>query len=175
MDLENVNKKALIIILVLIILLFINISATLFIVLFLAFLSPFLIGMLKFLKSSRAAKKETLKKYFFNIYWKKNLLFLFIFIISDALLKVVISLDLVGLPIPYFYYNLPNYHWLLFRLAFFIFDIFFWYMIVGLIARKPMEMSAKVIKLNYITLCAVLFALLYHFLPLISKSQIVII
>ena len=171
MNLENVNKKALIIILALIILLFINIPYLLFIVLFLAFLSPFLVGMLRFLKSDKVTKKETLKKYFFNIYWKKNLLFLFIFIITDIFSVILgnLSFNVRGFPIPYYshYFQDPSP---LFYPTFLMFNILFWYMIVGLIARKPIEMSAKDVRLNYITLGAVLFIMLYYFLPLISQS-----
>jgi len=168
MSLENTNKKALLIVLVLIVLLFAGISHLLFIVLFLLFLFPFLIGISRFLKSDKVTKKEILKRYFFNIYWKKNLLFLLIFIIADFLLKVVISIDLVGLPIPYYQYNPIS-----FSPIFFILDIFFWYTVVGLIIKRPVKISRNIVKLNYITLGIVLLVIFHLLLGYLASSHLI--
>ncbi len=192
MNLENVNKKNLVIALVLVILLIISapyiLSFAFWLMLLLFFGMPnilsivlllmfllFFIGVLKFFKSDKTVKKEILKSYFLNIYWKRNLLFLFYFIIVDVILSdIIISIDSVGYPFPYLNYNFLGYS-LLFRTAFFIFDILFWYVIFGLIMKQPKEISKNVVKLNYISLGIVLLIMFYYLLPLISKSQIVII
>ena len=158
MDLENVNKKMLVIISVLIILLFINIPNILFVVLLILFLSPFLFGVLGFLKNDRHARKEKLKKYFFNIYWKKNLLFLLVFIASDILLQLVISSGVRGFPIPYYSYgwrdSLPSFYPI-----FFTFDIILWYVIASLIIKKQIKTSKNTIILNYLVLLMVIIVL----------------
>ena len=159
---------------VLIILLFVNIPDILFVVLLILFLSPFLIGVLEFLKDDRYAKKEKLGKYFFNIYWKKNLLFLLVFIASDILLQLVISFGVRGFPIPYYSYGwqdrLPSFYPIFFTL-----DILFWYIITSLIIKRPIEIGKSIIRLNYITLSIVLFTLFYYLIYLMSKSQIILI
>ncbi len=174
MNLKNVNKKVLIIISVLVILLFVNIPDILFIILLILFLSPFLIGVLGFLKDDRYTKKEKLEKYFFNIYWEKNLLFLLVFIVSDTLLQLIISSEVRGFPIPYYSYgwqdNLPSFYPIFFTL-----DILFWYIITSLIIKRPTEISGAIIRLNYITLSIVLFTLFYCLVYLMSKSQIILI
>ena len=158
MNLKNVDKRVLIIISVLIILLFINIPNILFVVLLILFLSPFLVGVLRFLKDDKYTKKEKLKKYFLNIYWKKNLLFLLVFIASDILLQLVISSGVRGFPIPYYSYGwqdrLPSFYPI-----FFMLDILFWYVITSLIIKKPIKISKNIIILNYFVLLIIIVAL----------------
>ena len=160
MSSKNVNKKVLIIISALIILMFINISDILFIVLLILFLSPFLISALKFLKDDRYTKKEKLEKSFFNIYWKKNLLFILVFIASDILLQLVISSGVRGFPIPYYSYGwqdrLPSFYPIFFTL-----DIIFWYVTTSLIIKKPTKMSKNALALNYLVLSVAMVVLCY--------------
>ena len=162
MNLENINKKVLIIILALIILLFINAPNFIFIFLLAAFSLLLLIGLFGFFKNDNETRKEKLKIYIFNIYWKKILFFVIIFYISDIFSAVVLStlsFNVVGFPVPYFvdYWDESTP---LFSPAIFIMDIVFWYIIASFIIKKPLEMSGNIVRLNYIVLIAALIFLL---------------
>lgn len=152
----------------------IDISGLIFIILILSI--PFLIILIKFFKSDREAKKEKLKRYFFNIYWKKNLLFLLIFIIANIIFTIILSVmssSIAGFP--FIYYRDHFLENTVFFPVAFVGDLIFWYIISGLIIKQPIEISKNIVKLNYITLSIVLLVMFYYLLPLISKSQIVII
>lgn len=170
MILKNVNKKALIIATIitsLSVLWYIISPNTSIIILMIVLSIPILVSLLEFFKNVRKGKP---KRNSFNIYWKKNLLFLVIFIIVDIFSVMLgnLSFNVQGFPIPYYsqYFQDPSP---LFHPAFLIFDILFWYLITGLIIKKPIEMSRTTIRLNRITLIIVSLVLLYSFWGLISN------
>ena len=163
MMLENTNSLS------------VNVSGMVSISLLIIFLILFLIILIKFSKGNREAKKEKLRRYFFNIYWKKNLLFLLIFVVTNVIFTIILSVmssRIAGFP--FIYYRDHFLENTIFFPVAFVKDIIFWYVISGLIIKQPIEISKNIVKLNYISLVVILLVMFYYLSPLISKSQIII-
>ena len=119
--------------------------------------------------------KEKLKKYFFNIYWKKNLLFIPLFINFDFLPVYYPGVNCFGFPFKYYCEASslllgPTY----FSTSMFIVNILFWYAVAGLLvkwAEGSKKINKKTTVLNYITLIIALIFLISW--GLMFKSQVV--
>ena len=156
MNLKNVNKGTLIIILVLIITPFTFLA-------WLTFPLPFLVGLFGLFKVIKDKEKGKIKRYFLNIYWKKSLLVFILFIVYAFCSTVCVynlSVTSTGFPFPYssLYYqdDFPSFY-----PKMLLIDIFFWYILVGLIIKSPAQISKNTAVLNYITLAIVLLTLFY--------------
>ena len=156
MSLENVNKGTLIIILVLTVTPFVFLGC-------LAYPLPFLVGLFGLLKVIKDKEGGRIRRYFLNIYWKKSLLVFVLFIVYafySTGCAYNMSVANTGFPFSYnsLYYedDFPSFY-----LDKFVIDIFFWYILVGLIIKSPAQISRNTTILNYITLVIVLLALFY--------------
>ena len=85
----------------------------------------------------------------FSIYWKKNLLFLILFIFSNFLrigpLSSCISCLDYGFPFKYYtsFWEIHHFYPLVF-----IFDLILWYIVAGIIIKKPLKVKSEDISIN---------------------------
>ena len=119
--------------------------------------------------------KEKLKRYLFDIYWKKNLLFILLFVNFDFLPVYYPGVNCLGFPFEYYCKASslllgPTY----FSTLMFIVSILFWYLIAGLLIEwieGSKKINKKTTVLNYVTLIIVLIFLVGW--GLMFKSQVV--
>ncbi|MEA2097732.1 MAG: hypothetical protein U9P70_01500 [Patescibacteria group bacterium] len=117
-----------------------------------------------------------LRKYFFNIYWKKNLLFIPLFINFDFLPVSYPGINCLGFPFQY--YCNPSSILLgssYFSIPMFVVNVLFWYAVAGLLIEGVeglKKINKKTTVLNYITLViALIFLAGWSF---VFKSQAVV-
>ena len=118
--------------------------------------------------------KEKFKKYFFNIYWKKNLLFIPLFINFDFLPVYYPDPNRLGFPFQYYCEASLSYGPAYFSTSMFIVGVLFWYAVAGLLiegAEGAKKTNKKTTVLNYITLVIALIFLVGW--GLVFKSQVV--
>lgn len=114
--------------------------------------------------------KEKFKKYLFDIYWKKNLLFILLFINFDFLPVYYPGTNCFGFPFKYYCTTSssllgPTY----FSISMFVVGILFWYLVAGLLIEwieGLKKINKKNIVLDYATLVIVIILLISWILTL---------